>query len=354
MKKFIGLLLVFISIALAGQDSFRDGVMTGSEISYPSETSGRVFTVVDSFTGPFGYSGGLAYDGRYIWNLDIWSPPCSLARIDPVTHTVVRTFAPSYGDRDMAFDGTYLWASHWTTNSIYKYDTATCAILASYDPPFAGHAHGMAWDGAYLWVGVEDGRIYKMNTTGDTIRSIPFNAAYPSDPRGLGFAAGHLWVGHQGYGRVYEIDTITGAIINWYPAPGYVAGWNFQQGVDFGGGYLWTTTGGTYNRIYKIDIGLADIEENEQSTPAVVSMNVTPNPCRSAAVIGLAVKQPTSASLSVVDASGRTVATVFKDQNLSAAGYRFRLPEGLLKSGVYFVVLKADGFTRSVKLVLMK
>lgn len=353
MRKFIGLSLLFIGIGLAGQGQFRDGVMTGPGDPFSPETPDRLFTIVDSFTGPFGYSGGLAFDGVYVWNSDTWSPPCSIARIDPVTHAVNKVFAPTYGDRDMTFDGTYLWVSHWQTNSIYKYDTGTCAVVASYDPPFSGKAHGLAWDGAYLWVGEESGRIYKMNTTGDTIRSIPFNAPYSYDPRGLGFSSdGHLWAGHQGYGRVYEIDTIDGTIINWYPAPGYVSGWNFQQGVDFGGGYLWTTSGGTYNRIYKIDIGLTPVEERGQAAAARIGMSVAPNPGRGSSVIGLCVARPTTASLWIVDACGRTVASVFKDQNLAAGTNRYRLPEGMSRSGVYFIVLKADKSTQTVKLVL--
>jgi hypothetical protein len=354
MQKFIGLSLMFISVCLVGQNTFRDGVMTGSDNYFPVESSGRQFTIVDSFTGPFSYSNGIAHDGRYVWNSQTWSPPCSVARIDPETHMVVRIFNPSYGERDMTFDGTYIWISHWSTNSIYKYDTANFSLVASYDPPFAGHAHGLAWDGAYLWVGEESGRIYKMNTTGDTIRSIPFNAPYSYDPRGMGFAAGHLWIGHQGYGRIYEIDTTDGAILNFYPAPGHVAGWNFQQGVDFGGGYLWTTSGGTYNRIYKIDIGLTPVEEHEKTVVSKIGIDVTPNPSHGAAMINLSVTRPTSVTLKVVDASGRTVATVFADQNLAAGNYRYRLPDGLSRSGVYFIVLKADGSARSVKLVLTK
>ena len=351
MKKFIGLFLILICVGIAGKDSFRDGVMFDAEYADPGVTYGRDFTVVDSFPSPFGYSTGLAHDGQYIWNNHPWGA-CSLARIDPVTHSVVTMFTPSYCDRDMAFDGTYLWAAHWQTSSIYKFDTATCAIIASYDPPFTGHANGMAWDGAYLWVGEEDGRIYKMNTTGDTIRSIPFNAPYPSDPRGLGFSSdGHLWVGHQGYGRVYEIDTIAGTILNWYPAPGYVAGWNFQQGVDFGGGYLWTTTGGTYNQIYKIDIGLVDVKEQEKTAAPRVSLNITPNPCRDNAVISFTIEQPTTVDLSILDASGRVIADLIVDQKLAPAEYRYSLPEASNRSGVYFILLKAGSFTQTSKLI---
>lgn len=350
MKKSFGLFLLVACLAFAGQDSFRDGVMMGSENNFITENQGRQFVVVDSFNPGFcDYSMGLAFDGQYIWNNYAWSP--RIARINPQTHQVVNIFYPTYGNRDMAFDGTYLWVSHWQTNSIYKYDTATFALMASYDPPFAGHAHGLAWDGAYLWVGEEGGRIYKMTTTGDTIRSIPFNAPYPSDPRGLGFADGHLWVGHQGYGRIYEIDTISGAILNWYNAPGYVPSWNFQQGVDFGGGYLWTTTGGTYNRIYKVDIGLANVEESKKMNLPKSSLSIFPNPCRENAIISFNIEKQTTTTVSIIDVTGRTVATIVDDVNLAPGYYRYGLPEGLDNGAVYFVVLRINNFVQSVKLV---
>ncbi|MGB9720696.1 MAG: hypothetical protein ACPL28_04345 [bacterium] len=350
MKIFIGTLLSVFCIGFAGQDYFRDGVMIGSENNFLTENQGRVFVVVDSFAPGFcDYSMGLAFDGRYIWNNYAWSP--RIARIDPQNHQVVNIFYPTYGDRDMAFDGTYLWVSHWQTNSIYKYDTASFALMASYDPPFAGHTNGLAWDGAYLWVGEESGRIYKMTTTGDTVRSIPFNAPYSSDPRGLGFADGHLWAGHQGYGRVYEIDTISGAILNWYDAPGYVPGWNFQQGVDFGGGYLWTTTGGTYNRIYKIDIGLASIEEGKKVSASKIRLNVQPNPCKENAVINFNIDWHATATLSILDATGRRVATIIDNVNLAPAHYQYILPGGLNSGTVYFIVLRTNDFVQSAKLV---
>uniref|UniRef100_A0A7C4TBH9 T9SS type A sorting domain-containing protein n=1 Tax=candidate division WOR-3 bacterium TaxID=2052148 RepID=A0A7C4TBH9_UNCW3 len=351
MNKRIIFTILLTCFCVAGQDYYRNGVITGSDNYFLTETRGREFTVVDSFNPGFcDYSSGLAHDGRYLWNNYAWSP--RIARIDPTTHTVLNIFYPPYGDRDMAFDGTYLWVSHWTTNSIYKYDTSSFNLVASYDPPFAGHPNGIAWDGAYLWVGEESGRIYKMNTSGDTIRSIPFNAPYPSDPRGLGFSSdGHLWVGHQGYGRVYEIDTINGTILNWYVAPGYVPGMNFQQGVDFGGGYLWTTTGGTYNRIYKIDIGLAGVEEYNQKIKNKIDLNIKPNPFVRNALIIFTVKQTSTVTLSLLDVNGRVVAKIIDNQTLIPGNYQYRVPERLTESGVYFIVLKSNDFTNAVKLV---
>jgi len=351
MNKIIVAVFILIGFSIAGQDYYRYGVIVGSDNDFLTEARGRQFTVVDSFNPGFcDYSSGLAHDGQYLWNNYTWSP--RIARIDPTTHTVLNIFYPTYGDRDMAFDGAYLWVSHWQTNSIYKYDTSSFNLVAAYDPPFAGHPNGIAWDGNYLWVGEESGRIYKMTTTGDTVRSIPFNAPYSYDPRGLGFSSdGHLWVGHQGYGRVYEIDTINGTILNWYTAPGYVPGWNFQQGVDFGGGYLWTTTGGTYNRIYKIDIGLAGVEEHNQEVKEKIDLNIRPNPFMKNTVISFTFKQPMTVTLSILNVSGRRVSTIIENQTLAPDNYQYNLPQGLIKSGVYFVVLKANDYTYTLKMI---
>jgi len=130
-----------------------------------------------------------------------------------------------------------------------------------------------------------------------------------------------------------------------------VPGWNFQQGVDFGGGYLWTTTGGTYNRIYKIDIGLAGVEEHNQEVKYKIDLNIRPNPFMKSTVISFSIKQPMTVTLSILDVSGRRVSTIIENQTLAPDSYQYKLPQGLTKSGVYFVVLKANYFTYTVKVI---
>lgn len=349
MKKYFILVLLFVGLGLARQDSFLDGVLTRSGSQPSPDPAARIFVVVDSFASPFSTSIGLGCDGRYIWNDDAFSH--SFARIDPVTHGVVTNFYPTNGNRDMAFDGAYLWASDWNTYSIYKYDTSNCAILATYDPGFPGHANGMTWDGNHLWVGEEDGRIYKMNTIGDTLRSLPSPAAYPSDPRGLAFAAGHLWVGHQGYGRIYEIDTITGAILNFYSAPGFVPGQRFQQGLDCDGQYLWSTCEGSVNMIYKIDIGLVNVDEHTQTTRDKIHLNVNPNPAVTSARITFALPEPSLVRLSIIDASGRIVSNIVDLQKLPAGEHRYNWTADQCPNGTYFAVLKVNNITRAVKAI---
>jgi hypothetical protein len=348
MKKLCLLAVLFLGLSLANQNAFLDGVLTSGGPVNKQVPGSRLFVVVDSFASPMGYSMGLGFDGYYLWNNEAWSR--YFARIDPVSQAVVRTFAPTYGDRDMAFDGTYLWASDWETYSIYKYDTSNCAILATYDPGFSGHAHGMAWDGNFLWVGEESGRIYKMNTTGDTVRSIPSPGPYPSDPRGLAFADGHLWVGHQGYGRIYEIDTVTGAILNFYNAPGVVPGWRFQQGLDYGGSYLWSTSGGSVNMIYKIDIGMVNVEERRPACAVKAGLSVKPNPLSQGGRINFTILTPSVVQISVTDAAGRIAAEILNAQLLGAGQHQYRWQADRCPPGIYFVVLRVNNICQIAKI----
>ncbi|HEX7320007.1 MAG TPA: T9SS type A sorting domain-containing protein [bacterium] len=349
MKIFFLLVALFLGLSLGEQATFLDGVLTSGGPAVKPADGSRLFVVVDSFASPMGYSMGLGCDGYYIWNDEAWSR--YFARIDPVTHAVVNTFTPTYGNRDMAFDGTYLWASDWETYRIYKYDTSNCAILATYDPGFSGHAHGMAWDGNFLWVGEESGRIYKMNTTGDTIRSIPSPGSYPSDPRGLAFADGHLWVGHQGYGRIYEIDTITGAILNYYSAPGVVPGWRFQQGLDYGGSYLWSTSGGSVNMIYKIDIGMVNVEEHRPISEVKTGLSIKPNPLNHDGRINFTILKASVVKISVTDAAGRVAAEILGTQLLDAGDHQYRWQADKCPPGVYFVILRVNNINLAAKII---
>lgn len=349
MKSVIIIIFALCSLGLAGQSPFLDGVLIGPNPVAPFSSPPRIFVAVDSFLSPYGYSMGLGCDGRYIWNDDAFTH--SFARIDPVSHSVVNSFSPAYGNRDMAFDGTNLWASDWSTYCIYKYDTANCAILATYNPGFAGHAHGMAWDGNYLWVGEESGRIYKMNLTGDTLRSIPSPGVYPSNPRGLAFAGSHLWVGHQDYGYIYEIDTVTGAVINTYNAPGFIAGWRFQQGLDFDGQYLWSTVGGDVNMIYKIDIGLVKVDEGGQTPTDGIKMQVYPNPIRANSRISFTLRESAVVRLTIIDGTGRFIAGIVDQQTMGAGQYHFDCPFEKYPNGVYFAVLKVNDQSRAIKVI---
>ena len=345
MMRYIVSLLIMLSVGLADSE-YIDGILVSTDQIAPA--SGRQFTVIDSFrSAATNYSMGLAFDGQYLWNNETFFK--WFATMDTSDGSTVRTFTPTTGNRDMTFDGQYLWASDWQAASINQYDTSDCSVIATYYPPFtAGKPNGMAWDGTNLWVGEESGRIYQMTTTGDTIRSIPspYPAAY--EPRGLAFDGEYLWVGRQDRPcTIYKIDTITGAIQSSHNAPGS----GFQQGLAFDGQYLWSTSG-SYNWIYKIDIGLAGIEESKEITQNRITVNSHPNPFKSRTNIVFSVDKPTHVHIFLADATGRFVSQLL-DEDITPGTHTVNVERKILKSGIYFAVLETDEGVARTKLIIL-
>ncbi|HEX7318875.1 MAG TPA: T9SS type A sorting domain-containing protein [bacterium] len=356
MLKYLSLIIILADVCFAGA-TYIDGVLvytdTDAQTAVPASPSTRQFNVVDSFpAAATDYSMGIACDGQYLWNNEAfvhW-----FARMDTSTGAILNTFNTSIGDRDMTFDGQYLWASDWSSASISKFDTATCTMINTYYPPFyAGKPNGMAWDGNYLWVGEESGRIYKMTTTGDTVRSIPPPVYNSYEPRGLAFDGTHLWVGYQDAGLIYEVDTTNGAVIASYTAPGTIPGWQFQQGLDCDGQFLWSTIGGDAHWIYQIDIGLLGAEEHKNSGASMpnIKLSASPNPFIDDARITLILGESKKATLKVIDASGRVVSTLIEGKHLMAGEHVYNWQPDHDQAGIFFAVLEVGTFTKSIKLI---
>jgi hypothetical protein len=286
--------------------------------------------VVDSFPSSApSYSMGLAFDGLHIWNDEAFSH--WFGEMD-TQGNLLRTFAPSEGNRDMTFDGRYIWATDWSTLNVTKYDTTDGSIVASFPAPFSGHPDGLAWDGHYLWVGEENGRIYHVDTTMQLLRSIPAPNSNGYNPRGLAFDGNDLWVGNQTPGIIYRVDTISGAIQEQFSSPAR----EVQQGLEWDGRYLWCTGG--YNWIYKMDTQPVGVQERPLGLGLRASIRVIPTPFVSYA----RVPGHEAERFSLYDISGRKVGTYRGD----------RIGVGL-GPGVYFL-RPQDGSTPPVGVVKVR
>jgi glutamine cyclotransferase len=146
MGRMVVVVVVAIALMSFAYAEYREGVLLAPAGSNSPPTD--QFTVIDSFpSNAPSYSMGLAFDGEYLWNDEAFAH--WFAHIDTGGY-LISTFTPSYGNRDMTFDGTYLWATDWQQAAVYKYDTSTCAIVSSFSAPFSGKPNGMAWDGIFL------------------------------------------------------------------------------------------------------------------------------------------------------------------------------------------------------------
>jgi hypothetical protein len=302
------------AMSLSGAPVYRNGVaLSGGPAPLLPQA-----VIVDSFPSSApSYSMGLAFDGVNLWNDEAFSH--WFGEMD-IHGGLLRHFTPSEGNRDMAFDGRYLWATDWNNKHVTKYDTANGSIVGSFSPPFSGYPDGLTWDGHYLWVGEEDGRIYHVDTTMQLLGSIPAPNSTGSNPRGLAFDGTDLWVGNQTPGIIYRVDTTSGTILDQFASPAR----EVQQGLEWDGRYLWCTGG--YNWIFKIDTQPTGVQERPGGPGLQASIRVIPDPFASYAKVA----GHEADHFSLYDISGRRVGTYQGN----------RIGEGL-EAGVYF--LKSEG-----------
>ena len=112
--------------------------------------------IVFSFSSPGGFPTGLAWDGSWLWNADCncTSSDCVPDEIHKLTTggSLIATF-PAIGElpTGLTHDGHHLWQSDNVSDTIYKLDPVTLAILDSFPSP-GSFPNDLAWDGQYLWV----------------------------------------------------------------------------------------------------------------------------------------------------------------------------------------------------------
>jgi hypothetical protein len=168
----------------------------------------------------------------YIWITNTGTQ--MLERINTTTLEVA-TFASGGGTPvGIAFDGTYLYVSHFSSGNVTKMTTAG-EVLASY--PISYGLHQIVFDGVDLWVtSYYEGKIYKLSTSGTPILSYD-SGRYPVD---LTVADNKIWVGlfdftfHPfGTGGLLKLNN-NGTLNAEYPI-----GEN-PLGIDFGDNHIWT------------------------------------------------------------------------------------------------------------------
>jgi len=138
----------------------------------------------------------------------------------------------------MAWDGTYLWISDWSTTvgRIYQLNPNDGAVIDSFLVPYGEVSEGIAWANGFLWVS-GDTRIYKVNPIDGSV--VDFIDSPEEDPRGLTWDGQYLWVGFQDLGMVYQLNVNNGDIVQSFLSPAII-----QQGLAFDGQYLWVAGDG--------------------------------------------------------------------------------------------------------------
>lgn len=112
-----------------------------------------------------------------------------------------------------------------------------------------------------------------------------------------------------------------------------------------------TADGG--NNLFIDDV---NIRAGAVGVPNVVeqnSLNVYPNPAREAATLEFSLSSSTQTNVSILDATGRTVAVV-ADGVLQQGKQKFNLPTNNLASGLYNIVIRTEGSSLTQRLSVVK
>jgi len=76
-------------------------------------------SVIESFSSPGDYPCGLAWDGEYLWAVDVWYH--EIYKLDPSNGSIITSLpAPGTWPRDLTWDGKYLYMADSTEKKIYK------------------------------------------------------------------------------------------------------------------------------------------------------------------------------------------------------------------------------------------
>ena len=180
---------------------------------------------------PIQYAKYLAFGAGSLWLSDPESG--SIWRLSPVTGAVQGSIASTYSG-GIAYDGQYLWKAAYSSPVIRCIRTTDGSTVREI-PGVGTQQAGLAWDGSNLWIANQSTqRIYQLNpSTGAQLTS--FDSPGP-EPRDLTWWNGYLYHCDSHEDRIYQIDPSNGAVVSSIATPMRSGS---PRGLTTDGTYLW-------------------------------------------------------------------------------------------------------------------
>jgi serine/threonine-protein kinase len=172
---------------------------------------------------------GVAYGAGAIW-VGYGNYPIRLARIDPATNKVTKTFdfPNSDGAPLVAYGAGGVWVATQDKGGIWRIDPSTNRIVW-HAKLHDGYVEDLAVADGYAWLPVQgDGAVWQVDRFGRVLKSI----ATGSVPYALGAGNGFLYVANQRSDSLSRINTATGEVTT-------VAVGHSPATAAFAGGRVW-------------------------------------------------------------------------------------------------------------------
>jgi hypothetical protein len=165
---------------------------------------------------------GICFDGTNIWVTN--NTGNSVIKINATTHAIVGTYGVGNSPNGICFDGTYIWVANGNSNSISKLLAATGSVVGTYStndnslsyPFYLIYPHDILFDGTYIWVSGSnvDQVVYlaKYDTSGSLIGFANIiDQSYYIGPGRMAYDGTNIWVVVANYGGISCILSINAA-----------------------------------------------------------------------------------------------------------------------------------------------
>lgn len=312
----------------------------------PADTGDVIHSIP---TPPWTNPQALTWDGSNLWCSDISYD--TIYKLDPVDGTVVHSFVfASDLLEGLAWDGTNLWASNNALDMIYKLDPEDGSIISSIQLDNVW-IHGITWDGQYLWMNdFQDKEILKMNPeSGEILHIID---APGTGSIGLTWDGVHLWADDFNTDKLYCLDPTDGAIIYEVNSPS-----SNPRDLAWDGQYLWVMSAVTL-RIYQVDVGSISGVEDHILPENNISFSVYPNPFVDVLNIEFELFQRSNIRIEIYDQHGVLITTLINENYPSGKHVVNWDGESgsnlILSGGIYHCVLYSGTTKISRKFVVGK
>ena len=193
---------------------------------------------------------GIAFDGTHIW-VSNWSSN-TVFKIDPKTNIIVATVASVSKAWDIAYDTNgFIWVTGESGYAIYKIDINTNLIVDTISLTSGSFVKAIAYDGnGFMWIEVNTS-IQKININDNTITSV---TGFSDTGDHIVFDGNKMWVSGGTTNKIHSIDisthdtndiTVT-SVTNTRP-------------LSFDGEYIWVG-GSNSNNVRKINTVTSSLE----------------------------------------------------------------------------------------------
>jgi len=207
---------------------------------------------------------GVAFDGTNIWVTN--STSNTVSKIDASSGSYLATYAVGSNPRGVVFDGTSIWVANYLSNTVTKLEASNGQLLGNFAVGSGPYFMSVNGTNNTIWVANRNSNnVMELNQSGGIQNTI----ATASQPQYLTFDGTNMWVSCYNSARVEEISS-SGVVLKniSVSAHGGPTGltWDVYDGLIWGvtwGGYVYSLNpntsavtyyfqGGSGNNLYDI------------------------------------------------------------------------------------------------------